>query len=88
SRPRLLVPIRASCRWSPSPPASKICRITASTIGITIATADVFWTHMERKAQPLMKPNISLQREMTTEIRWFDESYLIYSARYINSACQ
>lgn len=30
-------------------------------MGITMATAEVFWTHMERKAEPDMKPSISLE---------------------------
>lgn len=37
-------------------------------MGITMATADVFWTHMERNAQPDMKPNISL--DVTDDVQW------------------
>lgn len=40
--------------------AFKICWITASIIGITIVTAETFWTHIEMKAQPDMKPSINL----------------------------
>lgn len=61
------VSVPSICRLGfTSPPicfslAFKICWRTASTMGITMATAEVFWTHMERKAVPDMKPSISLE---------------------------
>lgn len=45
----------------PSSFAFRICWRTASTMGITMVTADVFWTHIERKAQPDMKPSNNLK---------------------------
>lgn len=41
--------------------AFKTCWITASTIGITIATVEVLLNHMERKEQPTMNPSINLR---------------------------
>lgn len=74
----LCIQAPSSCRLGlsssthrPSSSTFRICCRTASTMGITIITAEVFWTHMERKAQPDMKPNINL--ETTT---WRSESSL------------
>lgn len=50
-----------SCWLLTWPSALMTCCITASTIGITMATVEVLLSHMERKAQPTMKPSINLQ---------------------------
>lgn len=62
----LHIQVPSSCRLGLCSPAHstlalRICWRTASTMGITIVTAEVFWTHMERKAQPDMKPKINLE---------------------------
>lgn len=62
------IQLPSSCRLGLCSPAHsslarRICWRTASTMGITMVTAEVFWTHIERKAQPDMKPRINLETE-------------------------
>lgn len=48
---------------SASASALVICWATASTIGITMAAAEVLLSHIDKKAQLTMKPSVSLEQE-------------------------
>ncbi len=76
--------------------AFKTCWITASTIGITIATVEVLLSHMERKAQPTMNPSINLwntfhikQADLIQSIiLWLITTHQKYESNKISLTCQ